>query len=140
MLWHFFNTLPFCSRSRTHGSAATPVMVHPPEPLSLRCHLAALTLVLRYGYRVFHNQSQEIGVLNNWPWNTLGSEKYSQLTTVWSQTHSLRHLLAKTQYGVTKVQDLAKHRKSCMEDWPSLCDQKGQHALHTIWLFGKAFS
>jgi len=42
---------------------------------------------------VFHNQSQKIGTLNNWPSNTLGSVKYLQPTTVWSQTHCLRHQL-----------------------------------------------
>jgi len=54
----------------------------PPWSLSLRCHLAALTLFLRLGYRMFQDQSQKIGILNNWPSNTPGSIKYFQPTTV----------------------------------------------------------
>ncbi len=70
--------------------------IPPPELPSLRCHLAALTLVLHSrGYRVFHNQSQKIGIINNWPSNTQGSVKHLQPTTVWSQTHSLRHQFGK---------------------------------------------
>jgi len=79
--------------AHTHSPAATPFP--PPEPPSLRCHLAALTLVLLKGYRVFHNQSQKTGILNNWPFNTPGSVKYLQPTTVRSQTHSLRHQFVK---------------------------------------------
>ncbi len=66
--------------AHTHSSAATPFPLT--EPPSLRCHLAALTLVLLKGYRVFDNQIQKIGILNNWPSNTLGSVKYLQPTTV----------------------------------------------------------
>jgi len=55
--------------------------ISPLESLSLRCHLAALTLVLHLGYGVLHNHSQKIGILDNWTLNTLGSVKHLQPTT-----------------------------------------------------------
>jgi len=67
--------------SRTH-TVWLPRRPPSPKPLSLRCHLVAMTLVLCLGYQVFHNQSKNIGILNKCPSGTPGSAEYLQPTAV----------------------------------------------------------